>query len=205
VRADAAAVVSCYVGETARNIRELFSSCGTGSVLLIDEADALFARRTDVARSTDRYANHDTGVLLDELERFAGVVLLTSNLATNIDPAFRRRLRFVLEFPAPDAAAREALWRRHLPAAAPLAADVCLRTLAARYAVTGGGVRNAVLRAAVRAAGRPPEERRITMSDLVAAAEEEVGGEERRRVADPPRSVTASGFPARELHGGPES
>jgi SpoVK/Ycf46/Vps4 family AAA+-type ATPase len=111
-------------------------------------------------------------VLLREMERFPGVVILTSNLSDNIDDAFRRRLRFALTFPTPDREARAALWCRHLPARMPLAPEVSCAALAA-FPLTGAQIRNAVLKAAARAAVRPASQRQVTQTDLETAAEEE--------------------------------
>jgi len=177
---NAAQVVSKWVGEGAKQIAALFRAArAEGAVLLFDEADALFARRVAVQSGADREANLESGVLLREVERYPGVVLLTTNLASNIDPAFLRRMRFVLEFPQPDAAARLLLWRRLLPAKTPLAADVDLARLAARHPLTGARIRNAVLKAASRAVARGRAA--LSMADLEQAAREESQGDLRRR------------------------
>jgi ATP-dependent 26S proteasome regulatory subunit len=172
-RVNAAQVTSKWVGETTENLAAIFRAARQHeAVLVFEEADALFAGRTPVGSATDRYANLDTAVLLREMERFPGVVILTSNVPENIDNAFRRRLRFSLAFPIPDRAARKALWHRHLPALMPLAPDVSCAALSALQ-LTGAQISNAVLKAAARAALRPEAERRVTQGDLVAAAEEE--------------------------------
>ena len=115
-RVDLAAVVSKWVGETEKHLRALFDAAEQGgSVLLFDEADALFGRRSEVRDSHDRYANLEVSYLLQRIERFRGVALLTTNLRAAMDPAFLRRLRFVIPFPHPDATQREELWRRALP------------------------------------------------------------------------------------------
>ena len=172
-RVNAAQVTSKWVGETAQNLESIFREARQHeAVLVFEEADALFSGRTPVGSATDRYANLDTAVLLREMERFPGVVILTSNLSDNIDEAFRRRLRFALAFPTPEREAREALWRRHLPARMPLAPDVSCATLAA-FPLTGAQIRNAVLKAAARAALRQEAQRRVSQHDLTAAAEEE--------------------------------
>ena len=172
-RVNMAQITSKWVGETAQNFEILFREARQHeAVLVFEEADALFAGRTSVSSATDRYANLDTAVLLREIERFPGVVILTSNLADNIDDAFQRRLRLTLAFPTPDRDACEVLWRRHLPARTPLALDVSCAALAA-FQLTGAQIRNAVLKAATRAALRPEAERCVTQADLVAAAEEE--------------------------------
>jgi len=183
-RVNAARVVSMWVGEGAKRIEELFQEArGSEAVLVFDEADALFAGRTGVASSTDRYANLDVAILLREMERFPGVAILTTNIVENLDAAFRRRLRFVVEFPVPDAAAREALWRMHLPPEAPVASDVDLSRLAVQYDLTGAQIRNAAIKAAAQAAMRPDVERVICQADLAAAARaERLQDDERRSV-----------------------
>jgi len=150
---DISRVVSKWIGETEKHLAEAFDAAErTRAVLLFDEADALFGKRTDVSDAHDRYANLETAYLLARVERFDGVVILSTNLKQNIDPAFLRRLEFVVDFDEPAAAEREALWRCHLPPQAPLASDVNLRELAALYPVVGGLIRNASVAAGFLAA-----------------------------------------------------
>ena len=137
-RVNAAQVLSKWVGETSQNLETIFREARQHEVVLVfEEAEALFAGRTPVGSATDRYANLETAVLLREMERFPGVVILTSNLPETIDPAFQRRLRVVLPFPMPDRQAREALWQHHLPARLPLACEVSCAALAAYPAHRG--------------------------------------------------------------------
>lgn len=174
-RINAARVVSMWVGEGAKRIEELFTEArSSDAVLVFDEADSLFATRTGVTTSTDRYANLEVAILLREMERFPGVAILTTNCVENLDVAFRRRLRFVLEFPAPNPPAREALWRMHIPAEAPIAPDVDLPRLAAEHELTGAQIRNVVIKAAALAAMRPETERVIRQLDLSDAARAEL-------------------------------
>lgn len=171
-RVDLASVVSKYIGETEQHIASLFrEASSSGAALLFDEADSLFAKRTDVKSSNDRYANLAVNFLLQKFEEHDGISMLTTNLSSAIDKAFLRRLRFHVEFTEPDATAREYLWRRMIPDQAPLAADVKLSALARGYTLSGGAIRNAVLRAAFRAAaaGRP-----LGQADLEQAARDEV-------------------------------
>ena len=161
---DLSRVVSKYVGETEKNLAEVFDGADWGNVLLLfDEADALFAKRTDVKSSNDRFSNMEVNYLLQRLERFEGISILTTNLATSIDPAFKRRLTFRVEFPMPDLAERELLWRRMMPREAAVDDELDYELLARRYELTGGNIRNALLRAAFLAAG---EERGITMDHV---------------------------------------
>jgi hypothetical protein len=151
---DIARVVSKWIGETEKNLAGVFDTAERArAVLFFDEADALFGKRTEVSDAHDRYANLETAYLLARLERFEGLAVLATNFRQNIDPAFLRRLEYVLDFDEPDREERQALWRCHLPARAPLAADVSLEDLAALYPVVGGVIRNAALAAAFLAAG----------------------------------------------------
>lgn len=173
-RVNSAQLVSKWVGEGAKNIEKLFEEARQHeAVLVFDEADSLFAGRTAVSSSSDRYANLDVAVLLSAMERFPGVVILTTNLPENIDPAFRRRLRFVVEFTPPDSSARLALWRRHIPSALPVEGALGLEALAEEFTLTGAQIRNAVIKAASRAALRDSETRRVTHNDLRVSANEE--------------------------------
>jgi len=145
---DIARVVSKWIGETEKNLADVFDAAErTQAVLLFDEADALFGKRTEVKDAHDRYANLETAYLLTRLERFEGLAILATNLRQHIDAAFTRRLEFVLDFTEPNATDREALWRCHLPPRAPLAADVRLSELAALYPIVGGLIRNAAVAA----------------------------------------------------------
>ncbi|MBK9070105.1 MAG: ATP-binding protein [Myxococcales bacterium] len=151
-RVDLARVVSKYIGETEKQLARLFDEAeASGAILLFDEADALFAKRTDVKSSNDRHANLEVNFLLQRLETFGGVVLLTTNHEHLIDAAFKRRLRYRVALPAPDLRERTLLWERLMPAEAPLASDVDLPGLAARFPLTGGHMLNALVRAASRA------------------------------------------------------
>ncbi|CAL9316647.1 AAA family ATPase [Streptomyces sp. SudanB25_2051] len=152
LKVDLAQVVSKWVGETEKNMETAFRQAEEShAVLLFDEADALFGKRGDVKHGTDRYANMEVGYLLQRLEASDGLVILTSNLRDNIDPAFTRRFHFVVHFPRPGAAERRRLWRLAFPAQAPLAADVDLDTLA-RLDMTGAGITAAARTAALAAA-----------------------------------------------------
>jgi hypothetical protein len=174
-RIDLAAVVSKYVGETSRNIDRVLARAGPDVVLLFDEADALFAPRTRVSDAHDRYANADTGYLLQAIESYDGVAVLATNRKANIEPAFMRRLRYVLEFPRPGAGARERIWRRLVEA---LAGDErartlapALRELAVGVEATGAQIKLAVLGASF-AAGRASEP--LGASHLLRALEREL-------------------------------
>ncbi len=150
---DVSRVVSKWVGETEKNLSAVFDIAeDSQSVLLFDEADALFSKRTEVSDAHARYANLETAYLLQRLERFEGLAILATNLRQNIDAAFVRRLEFVIEYTEPDRDQRSQLWKRHVPAGAPIASDVNYNELAALYPVVGGVIRNAAVAAAFRAA-----------------------------------------------------
>jgi SpoVK/Ycf46/Vps4 family AAA+-type ATPase len=149
---DVSRVVSKWIGETEKNLAAVFDIAErTQAVLLLDEADALFATRTQIADARDRYANLETAYLLQRLDRFDGMAVLATNLRQNIDVAFVRRMDYVVEFDLPDQAARTDLWEQHLPAAL-RGRDVDLRELARLYAVPGAWIRNVALGAAFLAA-----------------------------------------------------
>ncbi|MCB8745458.1 ATP-binding protein [Rhodoferax sp. U2-2l] len=154
VRVDLAAVVSKYIGETEKNLSQLLSRAEhLDAVLLFDEADSLFGARTDVKQANDRYANMQTNYLLQRLETFHGVAVLTSNSKARFDDAFLRRLDTVIEFPLPDVAERRALWSLHL-GESPQLDPAVLNTVAALADLPGGHIRNAVLTAALLARQR---------------------------------------------------
>jgi SpoVK/Ycf46/Vps4 family AAA+-type ATPase len=124
-RIDLSAVVSKYIGETEKNLEKIFRAADQGeAVLLFDEADAIFGKRSEVRDARDRYANVEVAYLLQRLENYDGLAVLTTNLRGNIDEAFIRRLDCVMEFPLPEEAERLRIWRLALPAQAPLGDDV---------------------------------------------------------------------------------
>ncbi len=174
-RVDLSAVVSKYIGETEKNLERVFRGAeASGAVLLFDEADALFGKRSDVKDSHDRYANIELAFLLQRMEAYRGLAILTTNLKSVVDPAFLRRIRFVVQFPFPDLAQRRAIWMRMFPDAQPRE-DLCFDRLA-RLSVAGGNIRNIALNAAFLAAeaGRP-----LGMVHLVRAARMECAKIER--------------------------
>jgi len=152
-RIDLSRVMSKWIGETEQNLAKVFDAAEEGQALILfDEADSLFAKRTEVRTSVDRYANLEVNYLLQRLDTFEGVAVLTTNFGTAIDAAFKRRLSCRLTFPFPDDEARERLWAVHLPARMPRAGKLDLASLARRYRMSGGYIRNAALRAAFLAA-----------------------------------------------------
>ncbi|MFT3697054.1 MAG: ATP-binding protein [Kofleriaceae bacterium] len=150
---DISKVMSKWIGETERNLSQIFDAAEDGQVvLLFDEADSLFAKRTEVRSSNDRYANLEVNYLLQRLDAFEGIAILTTNLGTSIDQAFKRRMSFRLSFPFPDEETREQLWRAHLPPEMPIEGALALDVLARKYQLSGGYIRNACMRAAFLAA-----------------------------------------------------
>ncbi|MFC4516524.1 AAA family ATPase [Streptomyces ehimensis] len=171
---DLAGVVDKYIGETEKHLERIFTAADADeAVLLFDEADAVFGKRTPAQDAHDRYANTSTSYLLQRLESFDGLALLTTNMHGNIDAAFLRRLDLVVHFPAPDEALRRALWERCLGPAVPRDRDVGpagLATLASAFDLSGGAIRCCVVTAAYRAADA---DRPVAMADLLAAVREE--------------------------------
>jgi SpoVK/Ycf46/Vps4 family AAA+-type ATPase len=148
---DLSAVVSKYIGETEKNLRRVFDAAEAGgAVLLFDEADALFGKRSEVKDSHDRYANLEVSYLLQRMEAYRGLAILTTNLKSALDDAFERRIRFRVAFPFPDAAQRAALWHRVFPPEMPTEGLDPERL--ARLNATGGTIRNVALHAAFLAA-----------------------------------------------------
>jgi hypothetical protein len=165
-RVDLSAVVSKYIGETEKNLKEVFDAAEEGGVLLLfDEADALFGKRSEVRDSHDRYANIEVGYLLQRMESYQGLAILTTNLKSSLDAAFQRRLRFTVNFPFPDATQREAIWKKVFPEGTPT--HGLDHKKLAQLNVAGGNIRNIALNAAFLAAqdGTPVE-----MANLVEAA-----------------------------------
>ncbi|MDT0449607.1 ATP-binding protein [Streptomyces hesseae] len=171
---DLATVIDKYIGETEKHLERIFTAADADeAVLLFDEADAVFGKRTPAQDAHDRYANTGTSYLLQRLESFDGLALLTTNMHANIDPAFLRRLDLVVHFPAPDEALRRDLWERCLGPAVPRARDVGragLAALASAFDLSGGAIRCCAVTAAYRAAD---DDRPLAMADLLAAVREE--------------------------------
>jgi ATPase family associated with various cellular activities (AAA) len=169
-RIDISSVLSKYVGETESNLERVFEAASSGgSILLFDEADALFGKRSEVRDSHDRYANIGTSYLLQRIERTPTPIVLTSNLKEAIDPAFLRRLHVIIDFPFPGEAEREAIWREVFPPSIPLGALEPKRL--ARVAVSGATIRNIARRGAFLAAAEDSE---VEMAHLLESTEREL-------------------------------
>ncbi len=167
-RIDLSQVVSKYIGETERNLRRVFDAAEPGGALVFDEADALFGKRSEVKDSHDRYANIEVSYLLQRMEAYRGLAILTTNLKESLDTAFLRRIRFVVNFPFPSQELRIEIWRRIFPQETPLDHVDPLRL--ARLDVAGGNIRNIALNAAFLAA---ESRQHVRMSHLLRAAASE--------------------------------
>jgi len=158
LRVDLSRVVDKYIGETEKNLGALFDHAESAqAVLLFDEADSLFAKRTEVKSSNDRYANLEVNFLLQRIERYEGICILTTNFIESLDEALQRRIAVKVKFPMPTASERARLWRGMIPEAAPTEPDIDWKALGDRFELAGGHIKNAVMRAAFAAAeaGQP--------------------------------------------------
>ncbi|MGH8601465.1 MAG: ATP-binding protein, partial [Gammaproteobacteria bacterium] len=168
---DLSGVVSKYIGETEKNLDRIFTAAGNANaILLFDEADALFGKRSEVRDSHDRYSNIETCYLLQKMEQFDGIAILATNQRQNLDAAFTRRLAFTIHFPFPDEANRQQIWEGIWPVQAPVADDVDRESLASQFKLSGGNIKNIALAASFLAAedGGP-----ITMTHLLRATRRE--------------------------------
>ena len=169
-RVSVSRIMSKWVGETEKNITDVFKKAkGSHSMLLFDEADSLFTSRVKVESSVDRFANMETNLLLQEIERFEGVIILTTNHEKNIDEAFQRRIQFKVSFPFPSAAQRARIWETLVPPECPVD-HLDYGLLGELYELSGGYIKNAILKAAYRAA---IDEKPISMEHIEGAAEQE--------------------------------
>jgi SpoVK/Ycf46/Vps4 family AAA+-type ATPase len=172
---DLAGVVSKYIGETEKNLRRIFDAAeGSGAVLLFDEADALFGKRSEVRDSHDRYANLEVSYLLQRMESYRGLAILTTNMKQALDPAFLRRIRFIVQFPFPGLSERRRIWEGVFPGQAPVANLDHARL--AQMNVAGGLIRNIATQAAFLAAD---EGTAIEMNHILRAARVEYAKLER--------------------------
>ena len=153
LKVDTSRLIDKYIGETDKHVATLFDEAAdSDAILFFDEADALFGKRVAVESSTARFVHQTVNQLLQRIEGHPGVVILTTNLSKEIDPAFKRRFRFILDFRAPSEAQRAEIWKKSIPPEAPLAGRVRWAELGERFEMTGGHIRNAALRAALQAA-----------------------------------------------------
>ncbi|WP_409341916.1 ATP-binding protein [Paenibacillus sp. MBLB4367] len=169
---DLSQVISKYIGETEKNLQEVFQEAQlSNAILFFDETDALFGKRSEVKSSHDKYANVEVAFLLQKMEEYEGISVLATNYLQNIDEAFMRRLNYVIKYPFPDAEYREKIWRSMFPKEAPLADDVDFRFLGRTFQIAGGNIKNTVVSAAFLAAEhRTP----IGMKHILKAAIHEI-------------------------------
>lgn len=171
-RVELPSVVSRYIGETEKNLDQIFENARKAQVVLFfDEADVLFAKRTDVRDSNDKYSNMEAAFLLQKMEAYNGVTILATNLLRNMDEAFKRRMRALVEFPFPDRYWRGRIWEKAFPERLPLKTDIDLGFMASAFELSGAGIRNVVMGAAFLAAS---EKEALGMSQLVRAAKDEL-------------------------------
>ncbi len=171
-RVDLSLTVSKYIGETEKNLSRIFAEAESShAVLFFDEADALFGKRSEVKDSHDRYANIETGYLLQRMEEYEGIVILATNLRNNMDEAFARRIAYAVSFPFPGEEERLRIWQRVWPAGVPLSDDLDFDFMARQFKVSGGNIKNIALAAAFLAADEP--EPQVRMDHLVKATHRE--------------------------------
>lgn len=169
---DLSQIVSKYIGETEKNLQRIFAEAETSNaILFFDEADALFGKRSEVKDAHDRYANIETAFLLQKMEEYDGLSILATNLKNNLDEAFTRRLRFIVDFPFPEELHREEIWRRQLPESAPRGSDLDFSFLARNFRISGGQIKNIILSAAFLAAEKSVK---IGMEQVILATKREL-------------------------------
>ncbi|NHN32429.1 ATP-binding protein [Paenibacillus sp. S3N08] len=150
---DLSQVISKYIGETEKNLHEIFEEARiSNAILFFDETDALFGKRSEVKDSHDKYANIETAYLLQKMEEYEGITVLATNLLNNIDEAFIRRISYIIKFPFPDEEHREKIWRSMFPKEAPLGPDVDFKYIATKFPIAGGNIKNIAVSSAFMAA-----------------------------------------------------
>lgn len=169
---DLSTIVSKYIGETEKNLEQIFREAQrSNAILFFDEADAIFGKRSEVKDAHDRYANIEVSYLLQRMENYDGVTILATNLRANLDEAFTRRLQFAVDFPFPEEEYRRRIWETLFPPDVPRASDLNFALLARRFKLAGGNIRNVIVAAAYLAAA---EERAVTMQHLLHATRREL-------------------------------
>ena len=169
---DLSQVISKYIGETEKNLNEIFTEAKSSSaILFFDETDALFGKRSEVKDSHDKYANLETSYLLQKMEEYDGITVLATNYLQNIDEAFIRRISYIIKFPFPDPDFREMLWRTMFPKETPLNPDIDFKYLANKFKIAGGNIKNVIVSASFLAAERNEP---VGMTHIVNAAKHEL-------------------------------
>ena len=173
-RIDLSQVVNKYIGETEKNLKRIFDAAEISDmVLFFDEADALFGKRTDVNDSRDRYANLEVSYLLERMERFKGLAILATNRKRDLDEAFLRRLRYVIDFPVPDEAQRYEIWKQVIPKAVAANSQIDLGFLARQFPLSGGHIRSIVFNACLQSASNSNGKKELHMKDVLIAVKRE--------------------------------
>lgn len=170
-RIELAAVVSKYVGETEKNLEEIFEQAKKSQVILFfDEADVLFSKRIEVRDSNDKYSNMEAAFLLQKMEEYEGITILATNYLQNFDEAFKRRMKFIIDFPFPDADRREQIWRRAFPDRTPVREDLDYEFLSTAFELSGSNIKNVALHAAFLAA---VSQSQVSMAHIIAGIRNE--------------------------------
>lgn len=173
-RIDLSQVVNKYIGETEKNLKRIFDAAEISDmVLFFDEADALFGKRTDVNDSRDRYANLEVSYLLERMERFKGLAILATNRKRDLDEAFMRRLRYVIDFPVPDEAQRYQIWEQVIPNEVSANSNIDLGFLARQFPLSGGHIRSIVFNACLQSASSGNGAKELHMKDILIAVKRE--------------------------------
>lgn len=172
LKVDLSQVVSKYIGETEKNLKEIFEHGEqTNSILFFDETDALFGKRSQVRDARDKYANIEVAYLLQKMEEHRGIAILATNFLENIDEAFLRRINYIVHFTLPNVEQREEIWRKMFPPQAPVSDDIDFKFLAEKIPISGGNIKNIVLSAAFLAADL---NEKISMKHIIKAAKQEM-------------------------------
>lgn len=171
-KVDLSQIVSKYIGETEKNLREIFDEANlSNAILFFDETDALFGKRSEVKDAHDKYANIETSYLLQKMEEYDGITILATNFLNNIDEAFMRRITFVVKFPFPDQSYRELIWKNVYPIETPLAEDIDFNYIAKKIELAGGNIKNIAVASSYLAASMGE---RVSMKHIMAAAKLEL-------------------------------
>jgi SpoVK/Ycf46/Vps4 family AAA+-type ATPase len=173
---DLSNMVSKYIGETEKNLERIFNEAGeSNAILFFDEADSIFGKRSEVKDAHDRYANIETGYLLQKMEEYDGIVILATNLRKNLDEAFVRRMHFMIEYPFPEEEDRLKIWQRSFPRDVPMGQTVDLQFMARQFKIAGGNIKNICLASAFLAAGdvEQPADALVEMHHLIRATRRE--------------------------------
>jgi adenylate kinase family enzyme len=172
-RIDLSQIVNKYIGETEKNLKKVFDAADVSDVVLFfDEADSLFGKRTEVSDSRDRYANLEVSYLLERMERFKGLAILATNRKRDLDEAFMRRLRYIIDFPLPEEAQRKQIWQQVIPKKAN-SDELDFDFLARQFPMSGGNIRSVVFNACLQSAGNDNETKSLKMRDVLIAVKRE--------------------------------